>query len=86
MDTDYIVAVSYLLFDSFPGAGVNPNHNPICGSKLKVQYGGKEIMVTIQDKCMGCEDVFALDFSPSAFSELAAFSVGRIQGVQWVFI
>lgn len=86
VDTDYIVAVSYLLFDTFPGAGDNPNNNPICGKKLSVSYGSTTITVQVLDKCMGCEDVFALDFSPSAFSAIANQSQGRIQGVTWSFL
>ena len=35
-DTDYIVAVSQELFDSYPGySGANPNKNPVCNKKIK---------------------------------------------------
>ena len=49
--SDSIVAVSKLLFDTFPGAGPNPNLNPICGKRLRVTYGGKSFIVTVQDRC-----------------------------------
>jgi hypothetical protein len=35
-DTDYIAAVSHLMFDTWPGwNGANPNNNPICGKKIR---------------------------------------------------
>ncbi|KAF9460823.1 RlpA-like double-psi beta-barrel-protein domain-containing protein-containing protein [Collybia nuda] len=85
-DTDYIAAVSHLLFDRFPDYdGANPNNNPICGRKVRVTYEGKSITVAITDRCEGCA-VTDLDFSPSAFSALAAFSVGRISNMKWIWI
>lgn len=84
-DTDYIAAVSHLLFDAFPGYNdVNPNNNPICGRKVTATYQGKSVTVTITDRCTGCQ-IGDLDFSPSAFSQLADFAVGRLQGLTWVW-
>jgi len=86
VDTDFIAAVAESQFDSFPGYnGVNPNTNPICGKKALVNYQGKTVTVTITDRCTGCA-FGALDFSPSAFLTLAAFSVGRIFGITWSFV
>lgn len=45
---------------------------------------GKSVTVTITDRCTGCAE-FDLDFSPSAFSQLADQSVGRIHGMTWHF-
>jgi len=85
-DTDYIAAVSHLLFDAFPGYNdVNPNANPICNRKVHVTYQGKSVTVAITDRCEGCA-LTDLDFSPSAFNQLADFSVGRISGMDWVWI
>ncbi|KIM48131.1 hypothetical protein M413DRAFT_62330 [Hebeloma cylindrosporum] len=84
-DTDYIAAVSHLLFDNFPGykAG-NPNNNPMCGRKVTATYQGKSVTVALTDRCEGCA-VTDLDFSPSAFNQLADFGVGRISGMTWVW-
>ena len=46
--------------------------------------GGKSVQVTITDRCEGC-DMFSLDFSPSAFTQLADESVGRLSGMTWKF-
>ncbi|KAK0191603.1 plant expansin [Armillaria mellea] len=81
--SDMIVAVSHLLYDSYPGATANPNLNPICGKKLVATYKGKSVTVTVTDKCMGCAGKYDLDFTPTAFSRLASTDVGRITGVDW---
>ncbi|PPQ64402.1 hypothetical protein CVT26_002109 [Gymnopilus dilepis] len=81
-DTDYIAAVSHLLFDTFPGAGVNPNLNPVCNKRIKATYQGKSVTITVTDRCTGCA-ITDLDFSPSAFDQLADESVGRLHGMTW---
>ncbi|KZT30463.1 hypothetical protein NEOLEDRAFT_1126018 [Neolentinus lepideus HHB14362 ss-1] len=84
-DTDYIAAVSHLLFDTFPGYnGANPNDNPVCNKKVTASYQGKSVSITITDRCVGCA-ITDLDFSPSAFDQLADPSVGRISGMTWVW-
>ncbi|EIM92959.1 uncharacterized protein STEHIDRAFT_46059 [Stereum hirsutum FP-91666 SS1] len=84
-DTDYIAAVSYLLFDSYPGYdGTNPNNNPVCNKKITATYQGKSVDITVTDRCTGCA-LTDLDFSPSAFDQLADESVGRISGMTWVW-
>ncbi|KAG5647495.1 hypothetical protein DXG03_009432 [Asterophora parasitica] len=84
-DTDYIAAVSHLLFDNFPGYnGQNPNKNPMCGRRVRVTYRGKSIVVALTDRCEACAQV-DLDLSPSAFSELAAFGTGRIN-LEWEWL
>jgi hypothetical protein len=84
-DTDHIAAVSHLLFDNFPGyAGVNPNNNPLCGRTVTATYKGKSTVVALTDRCTGCA-VTDLDFSPRAFSDLADFALGRLDGVTWVW-
>lgn len=83
-DTDLIAAVSWELFDSYPGYdGVNPNTNPVCGKQVTASYQGKTTTVTITDRCTGCS-LTDLDFSPSAFTDLANESLGRI-GITWVW-
>ncbi|KAF9569646.1 hypothetical protein CPC08DRAFT_623339 [Agrocybe pediades] len=84
-DTDHIAAVSHLLFDAFPGyAGGNPNNNPICGRTVTATYKGKSTVVALTDRCEGCK-ITDLDFSPSAFADLADFALGRLDGVTWVW-
>lgn len=85
-DTDYIAAVSKLLFDTYPGyAGVNPNNNPVCGKKIKANYQGKSVTITVTDRCEACK-ITDLDFSPTAFSQIADQSIGRISGMTWNWV
>ncbi|KAL0579471.1 hypothetical protein V5O48_002513 [Marasmius crinis-equi] len=77
-----IAAVAAPVFDGFPGAGANPNANPICGKKAKVTFKGKSVTVNIVDRCPGCGSS-GIDLSPAAFSKLASQSVGRLTGVKW---
>jgi len=82
-----IAAVSYKLFDGFEGFdNSNPNRNPICGRRVRATYEGKSVEVAVVDRCAGCEDACALDFSMAAFEKLSAFSAGRIHGVTWSWI
>lgn len=45
---------------------------------------GKSVTVTAVDRCVGCAE-FDLDFSPSAFTQLASLGTGRISNVDWSF-
>ncbi|EIN08732.1 hypothetical protein PUNSTDRAFT_133915 [Punctularia strigosozonata HHB-11173 SS5] len=80
--SDHMVAVSSQFFKTFPGAGANPNTNPICGKKLTASFKGKSTTVTILDECPSCAE-FDLDLSPAAFKDLADESVGRLHGMTW---
>lgn len=89
--------------------GVNPNNNPVCGTKITatckfiraewdirpqlrpqglltivfcVSDQGKSVTTTVTDRCEGCQET-DLDFSPAAFSQLAALSVGRLDDMSW---
>ncbi|KAI9445201.1 expansin family protein [Lactarius indigo] len=82
-DSDYIAAVSHILYDGYPGYSVvNPNSNPVCGRKIAATYKGKSVTITATDRCEACAET-DLDFSPAAFSQLADISVGRLGGVSW---
>jgi hypothetical protein len=83
-DTDFIAAVSFLLFDTYPDYdGVNPNTNPVCNKRVQATYQGKSVTVAITDRCTGCK-ITDLDFSPSAFDTLANPSLGRID-IGWTW-
>nr|VWO98546.1 Ferric-chelate reductase [Ganoderma boninense] len=83
--TDFIVAVDHATITSFPGAGANPNTNPMCGRKMRVTYGKKSVTVTVADTCPGCA-VGSVDLTPTAFEKLAPLSVGRLHGVKWTLL
>lgn len=44
------VAVSHLIYDTFPGATANPNNNPVCGRKIAATWSGNTVTVTVQDE------------------------------------
>lgn len=97
-DSDYVAAISYLLFDQDGTA--NPNSkctplfdklmltisdNPHCGKKIRVFYETESVDVTIVDRCAGCEKTYSVDLSPVAFQQLAPESAGRI-AITWSYI
>jgi len=86
-DGQKIAAVSHLLFDSFPGAGPNPNLNPVCGRKVRATYKGNSVEVEIRDRCTACA-LTDLDFTPTAMQELDPnyLQDGRLFGMTWVWI
>ncbi|KAK0227000.1 plant expansin [Armillaria nabsnona] len=82
--SDMSVAVSHLLYDSYPYVWCRePHWNPLCGKKLVATYGGKSVTVMVTDRCEGCAGMYDLDFTPNAFSQLASTSLGRLTGVDW---
>lgn len=82
-DTDYIVAVSHILYENNQVNG-NSNDNSLCGKKIKASYEGKSVEVTVVDSCEGCAEN-DLDFSPSAFSQIADQGLGRID-ITWEWV
>ena len=43
---------------------------------------GRSVTVTVTDRCVACATT-DLDFSPSAFQQLADLSQGRLYGMTW---
>ncbi|KAK6454789.1 RlpA-like double-psi beta-barrel-protein domain-containing protein-containing protein [Scheffersomyces xylosifermentans] len=82
-DTDYIAAISHELYDAHNIDG-NPNHNPLCGKKIRAFYQGKSVEIAVTDRCEGCK-YNDLDFSPSAFDQLADADLGRIN-ITWEWV
>ncbi|KAL8933381.1 MAG: hypothetical protein Q9216_006390 [Gyalolechia sp. 2 TL-2023] len=78
---DAICAISHVRFDAAASSGANPNLNPLCGKQIRATRGGKSVLVTVVDRCEGCE-ADDIDFSPSAFGKLADEREGRVE-VNW---
>lgn len=77
-NTENIVALSHLLM------GPVSNGNPMCGKTITISYGGKTVVATVKDKCMGC-DINNIDVSEIAFvSLMGSTDVGR-HTVDWWF-
>lgn len=82
-DTDRIVALSQDLYDLYTTNG-NSNDNSLCGKTIHIEYGSSSTDVTVVDRCTGCAST-DLDLSPTAFTDLASESVGRLTGASWYF-
>ncbi|KAJ3558470.1 hypothetical protein NM688_g916 [Phlebia brevispora] len=80
-DSDFIVAISSAVFNSWPGATSNPSRNPICDQKMVVTYGSKSVTVRVTDECMACSPT-DIALSLSAFDTLASPALGHIS-VTW---
>ncbi|RYC65535.1 hypothetical protein CHU98_g679 [Xylaria longipes] len=76
-EDDAIVALSYQLFDQYTPNG-NPNLNSLCGKQIQINLGGNSAVVTVQDRCQGCQ-YNDLDVPVKVFSQLADPSAGRVQ-------
>ncbi|KAF9467020.1 RlpA-like double-psi beta-barrel-protein domain-containing protein-containing protein [Collybia nuda] len=74
-ENDYIAAISYRTFDTYP--------NPICGKNLRATFEGKSVVVKVVDRCADCQGAYDVDMSPIAFRVLATQDRGRLHGVQW---
>ena len=82
--------------------GVNPNNNPVCGRKIKVnckplccsRFSYAEVIPLDHGASViitvtdRCTGcaLTDLDFSPAAFNQLADPSVGRLFGMDWEWI
>ncbi|KAI5889431.1 Non-catalytic module family EXPN protein, partial [Schizophyllum commune H4-8] len=76
-DSDMIAAIS--------GATGNPNSNPICGKQIRATYGSSSVVVAITDRCAGCAGEYDIDFTPTAFSQIADQALGRVE-ITWEFV
>lgn len=92
---DIVCAVSHYVFDAaaktVPGASADPNLNPLCGKKIRVERdfteigaGNRSVDVTVVDRCVGCKPN-DLDLSPTVFDMLALQSEGRVVG-SWAWL
>lgn len=77
-DGDFIAAISTALFDA-ETPDSNPNKNPLCGRSIIARHGGKEVRVTVADRCVGCA-THDLDLSVAAYNQIADPNAGRVKG------
>ena len=80
---EMVVAVSRAVWDSAQEGG-NPNSNPLCGRKIRVEMGSKGdkkrssgVEARIVDRCVGCAAA-DLDVSRAVFRNLANEDDGRV--------
>ncbi|KAI0455528.1 RlpA-like double-psi beta-barrel-protein domain-containing protein-containing protein [Xylaria acuta] len=76
-EDDAVVALSWQLFDQYTPNG-NPNLNSLCGRQIQINLGGSSAVVTVQDRCQGCQ-YNDLDVPIKVFSQLADPNAGRVQ-------
>ncbi|KAI0596948.1 RlpA-like double-psi beta-barrel-protein domain-containing protein-containing protein [Biscogniauxia sp. FL1348] len=89
---ELVGAVSHLVFDAAAsGSGSNPNQNPLCGMKIRVQrdfveagVGNQSVDVTVVDRCEDCAAT-DIDLSIAAFAQLALQESGRVRA-NWTWL
>jgi hypothetical protein len=72
-----------IIFDPNTPNG-NPNNNALRGRRLRAWYGGKQVDLTVVDRCEACRE-HDIDLSPSAFQVFAGLEVGVVHG-SWEWI
>ncbi|KAI1495985.1 RlpA-like double-psi beta-barrel-protein domain-containing protein-containing protein [Biscogniauxia marginata] len=95
--SEIVCAVSHLVFDaaaSSSGSGPDPNTNPLCGMKIRVQRdfveagagmgNNRTVDVTVVDRCEDCAAT-DLDLSLAAFTQVALQESGRVIA-NWVWL
>ncbi|TFK95833.1 hypothetical protein BDV98DRAFT_598206 [Pterulicium gracile] len=83
-NTSFTVAVSAARYDSTAVDG-NPNHNRICGRKIRLRGPLRTLDGFVRDRCAGCkhDDV---DVTPTLFQQLVGdLGIGRRQ-ISWDFV
>ncbi|EPQ27214.1 uncharacterized protein PFL1_05137 [Pseudozyma flocculosa PF-1] len=84
-DQDMIVAVSKDVFERFNPSDGNPNHNHLCGLRIKITYKGKSAFATIEDECPTCPTT-SLDMTKTLFEHFADPDQGVLNGMQWTIL
>ncbi len=77
-DSQHVVAISQRLYNTLSN---QYSFSEYCGRHITASYQGKSVTVEVVDSCGSCSDN-DLDFSESAFKELADLEKGVIQ-VEW---
>lgn len=77
-DSQHVVAISQKLYNTLSN---KYSFSEYCGRYITASYQGKSVTVEVVDSCGSCSDN-DLDFSESAFQELAELEKGVIQ-VEW---
>ncbi|KAH7920596.1 hypothetical protein BV22DRAFT_790298 [Leucogyrophana mollusca] len=80
--TQFVASVPSVFFHSFPGAGANPNDNPICTYDVTIIHNTTSVTAQIVDYCTQCADT-SIGLSTSAFAKFADPSVGVVNNVSW---
>ncbi|KAJ5121277.1 Barwin-related endoglucanase [Penicillium bovifimosum] len=80
---DAICAISHIAYDRM-NVDSNPNHNRLCGRKIRLQRGSREIDVVVADRCEGCKE-FDIDVTTGVFGKLGNLDEGRVH-IDWWWI
>ncbi|KAM7219002.1 RlpA-like double-psi beta-barrel-containing domain containing protein, partial [Rhypophila decipiens] len=80
-DGDLVVAVDPTVYGNWP----NPNLAPVCNRKMRVNYQGRSIVLTVVDKCPSCPPN-GLDLTPAAWRQLVGSTDLGPQYGGWDFI
>jgi len=85
-DSEPIVAISHIIFDSYSAemAG-NPNNNPLCGKYVTITgEDGSPYQAKVVDRCPSCDEG-SLDLTQTLFDAVEPTGNGRVHNVSWKF-
>ncbi|TFK45160.1 hypothetical protein BDQ12DRAFT_594532 [Crucibulum laeve] len=85
-NSQVVASVSAAIFNSYPGATPNPNHNPICQHRLYVSSGGRNVTAPIVDYFEEQGRDYDVGLSRPGFETFAPVSTGVVYGVNWIIL
>ncbi|KAF1820106.1 uncharacterized protein K489DRAFT_324621 [Dissoconium aciculare CBS 342.82] len=80
-NSENVVAISHLIFDSFGTA--NPNNNPTCNKMINIKgLDGQTYQAKVTDRCPVCA-VGSIDLPQQLFNKVTSNGDGRVHGIEW---
>ncbi|KAF8901864.1 hypothetical protein CPB84DRAFT_908295 [Gymnopilus junonius] len=80
-----VASVPSAVFSSYPGAGTNPNKNPICHHSVQIESGQTTLTAPIVDFYTAATDS-NVGLSAAGFVKFADLDDGVVRNVSWVVV
>ncbi|KAF9561902.1 hypothetical protein CPC08DRAFT_707080 [Agrocybe pediades] len=77
-----VASVPSKVFSSFPGAGANPNKNPICHHSVFIKFGSTNLTVPVVDYYVD-KSTTNVGLSRAGFVKFADVNDGIVHNVSW---
>jgi hypothetical protein len=80
-NSENVVAISHLIFDSFGVA--NPNNNPTCNKMINIKgLDGQTYQAKVTDRCPVCA-MGSIDLPQQLFNKVTNNGDGRVHNIEW---
>jgi expansin (peptidoglycan-binding protein) len=80
-NSENVVAISHLIFDSF--GTPNPNNNPTCNKMINIKgLDGQTYQARVTDRCPVCA-VGSIDLPQQLFNKVTNNGDGRVHNIEW---